>query len=53
VKLAMFLTGSRLLRDHQRESKLFGLILGTVVLLFFSKIALNTLEKQLTVVKNL
>jgi hypothetical protein len=23
VKLAMFLNGSRLLRDHQRESKLF------------------------------
>jgi hypothetical protein len=50
VKLAVFLNGSRLLRDHQRESKLFGLILGA---LFFSKIALNTLEKQLMVVENL
>jgi hypothetical protein len=53
VKLAVFLNGSRLLRDHQREPKLFGLIPGAVVLLCFSKIALNILEKQLTVVENL
>jgi hypothetical protein len=53
VKLAVFLNGSRLLRDHQRESKLFGLILGAVVLLCFSKIVLNILERQLTVVENL
>jgi hypothetical protein len=53
VKLAVFLNRSQLLRDHLRESKLFGLILGAVVLLCFSKIVLNTLEKQLMVVKNL
>jgi hypothetical protein len=53
VKLAVFLNGSRILRDHQRESKLFGLILGAVVLLCFSKIALNPLVKQLMVVENL
>jgi hypothetical protein len=53
MKLAVFLNGSRLLRDHQRESKLFGLILGAVVLLCFSKIVLSTLEKQLMVVENL
>jgi hypothetical protein len=53
MKLAVFLNGSRLLRDHQVESKLFGLIPGTVVLLCFPKIVLNTLEKRLMVVKNL
>jgi hypothetical protein len=53
VKLAVFLNGLRLLRDHQAESKLFGLIPGAVVLLCFSKIVLNTLEKRLMVVKNL
>jgi hypothetical protein len=53
VKLAVFLNGSRLLRDHQVELKLFGLIPGTVVLLCSSKIVLNTLEKQLTVVEKL
>jgi hypothetical protein len=53
VKLAVFLNGSRLLRDHQVESKLFGLIPGAVVLLCFSKIVLNTLEKRLMVVENL
>jgi hypothetical protein len=53
VKLAVFLNGSRLLRDHLRESKLFGLILGAVVLLCYTKIMLNTLEKRLMVVKNL
>jgi hypothetical protein len=53
VKLAVFLNGSRLLRDHQVESKLFVLIPGAVVLLCFSKIVLNTLEKRLMVVENL
>jgi hypothetical protein len=53
VKLAVFLSGSRLLRDHQRESRVFGLILGAVVLLCFSRIVLSTLERQLTVVKDL
>jgi hypothetical protein len=53
VKLAVFLNGSRLLRVHQVESKPFGLIPGAVVLLCFSKIVLNTLEKRLMVVENL
>jgi hypothetical protein len=53
VKLAVFPNGSRLLRDHLTELKLFGLIPGAVVLLCFSKIVLNTLEKQLMVVENL
>jgi hypothetical protein len=53
MKLAVFLNGSRLLRDHQRESKLFGLIPGAVVLLCFTKIVLSTLGKQLMVIKNL
>jgi hypothetical protein len=53
VKLAVFLNESRLLRDHQAESKLFGLIPGAAVLLCFSKIVLNILEKQLMVVEKL
>jgi hypothetical protein len=53
VKLAIFMNGSRLLRDHQRESKVFGLIPGAVVLLCFSRIMLSTLEKQLMVVEDL
>jgi hypothetical protein len=53
VKLAVFLNGSRLLRDRQVELKLFGLIPGVMVLLCFSKIVLNTLEKWLMVVENL
>jgi hypothetical protein len=53
VKLAVFLNGSRLLRGHQRESKVFGLIPGAVVLLCFSKIVLSILEKQLMVVEDL
>jgi hypothetical protein len=52
VKLAVFLNGSRLLRD-QVESKLFGLILDAVVQLCSSKIVLNTLGKRLMVVENL
>jgi hypothetical protein len=53
VKLAVFLNGSRLLRDHQVESKLFVLIPGAVVLLCFSKIMPSTLEKRLMAVENL
>jgi hypothetical protein len=53
MKVAVFLSGSRLLRDHQVESKLFGLIPGTAVLLCFSKIVLNILEKRLMVVDKL
>jgi hypothetical protein len=53
VTLTVFLNGSQLLRDHQVESKLFGLIPGAVVLLCFSKIVLNTLEKRLMIVENL
>jgi hypothetical protein len=53
VKFAVFLNGSRLLRDHQRESKVFSLIPGTIVLLCFSRIVLSTLEKQLMVVEDL
>jgi hypothetical protein len=53
VKLAVFLNGSQLLRVHQVELKLFGLFPGVVVLLCFSRIVLNTLEKRLMVVENL
>jgi hypothetical protein len=53
VKLAVFLNGSRLLRNHRVESKLFGPIPGAVVQLCFSKIVLNTLGKRLMVVENL
>jgi hypothetical protein len=53
VKLTVFLNRSRLLRDHQVESKLFGLIPGAVVRLYFSKIVLNILEKRLMVVEKL
>jgi hypothetical protein len=53
VKLVVFLNGSWLLRVHQVESKKIGLIPGAVVLLCFSKIMLNTLEKWLMVVENL
>jgi hypothetical protein len=49
----MFLNGSRLLRDHQVELKLFGLIPGAIVPLCSSKIVLNTLEKRLMVVEKL
>jgi hypothetical protein len=53
VRLVGFLNESRLLRDHQRESKVFGLIPGAVVLLCFFKIILSTLEKLLMVVEDL
>jgi hypothetical protein len=48
-----FLNELRLLRKHQRESTVCGLILGAVVPLCFFRIVLNTLEKQLMVVKDL
>jgi hypothetical protein len=53
VKLVVFLNGSRLLRDHQKESKVFGLIPGAVMLLCFSRIMLSTLERQFMVVEDL
>jgi hypothetical protein len=53
MKLAVFLNGSWLLRAHQVESKLFGLNPGIVMLLCFSKIVLNILEKRLMVVERL
>jgi hypothetical protein len=53
VKLAVFLNGSWLLRDHQRESKIFGLIPGAVMLLCFSGIVLSTLERRLMVPEDL
>jgi hypothetical protein len=53
AKLAGFLNGSRLLRVHRRESKVFGLILGAVVLLCFFRIMLSILEKPLMVVEDL
>jgi hypothetical protein len=53
VKLAGFLNGSRLLRDHQRESRVFGLIPGAVVLLCFFRTVLSTLGKPLMVVEDL
>jgi hypothetical protein len=53
VKLAVFLNGSRLLRDHQRESRVFGLIPGVVVLLCFFRTVLSTSGKPSMVVEDL
>jgi hypothetical protein len=53
VKLTVFLSGSRLWRDHQRESRVFGLIPDAVMLLCFFRIVLSTLERQWTVVEDL
>jgi hypothetical protein len=53
VKLAEFLNGLRVLRDHQRESRVFGLILGAVVLLYFFKTVLSILGEPLMVVEDL
>jgi hypothetical protein len=53
VRLVGFLNESWLLRDLQRESKVFGLIPGAVVLLCFFKIVLSTLEQLLMVVEDL
>jgi hypothetical protein len=53
VKLAGFLNELLLLRDHQRELKVFGLIPGAIVLLCFFRIVLSTLEKPLMVVEDL
>jgi hypothetical protein len=53
VKLAGFLNGSWLLRDHQRESRVFGLIPGVVALLCFFRTMLSTLGKPLIVVEDL
>jgi hypothetical protein len=53
VRLVGFLNESWLLRDLQRELKVFGLIPGAVVLLCFFKIMLRTLERLLMVVKDL
>jgi hypothetical protein len=53
MKLAVFLNGPRLLRTHQMESTLFGLNPGVAMLLCFSKIVLNILEKRLMFVKKL
>jgi hypothetical protein len=52
VKLVGFLNESWRLRDLQRESKVFGPIPGAVVLLYFFKIVLSTLEKLLMVVED-
>jgi hypothetical protein len=52
AKLAGFLNGSQLLRDHQRGSKVFGLIPGAVVLLCFFKTVLSTLGKPLMVAED-
>jgi hypothetical protein len=53
MKLAVFLNGSGLLIAHRVESKLFVLNPGVVMLLCFSKIVLNILEKRLMVVEKL
>jgi hypothetical protein len=53
VRLVRFLNESWLLRDLQRELKVFGLIPGAVVLLCFFKIVLSTLEKLLMVGEDL
>jgi hypothetical protein len=53
VRHVGFLNELWLSRNHQRESKVCGLISGAVVLLCFFKIVLSTLEKLLMVVKDL
>jgi hypothetical protein len=53
MKLAVFLNGLRLSRVHPVESKLFGLSPSVAMLLCFSKIVLNILEKRLMVVEKL
>jgi hypothetical protein len=53
VRRVGFLNELRLSREHQRESIVCGLIPNAVVPLCFFKIMLNTLEKQLMVVKDL
>jgi hypothetical protein len=53
TKLAGFLNGSPLLRDHQRESRVFGLIPDAIVLLCFFRIVLSILGKPLMVVEDL
>jgi hypothetical protein len=53
VRHVGFLNESRLLRNHQRESKVCGLIPGAVVLLCFFKIVFSTLERLLMVVEDL
>jgi hypothetical protein len=53
ARLVAFLNGSRLLRDRQVESKLFGPTPGVAMLLCSSKIVLNILERLLMVVKKL
>jgi hypothetical protein len=53
VKLTVFLNGSRLLRDHQWESRVFGLIPGAVVLLCFFRTVLSKLGKPSMVVEDL
>jgi hypothetical protein len=53
VKHVGFLNESRLSRNRRRESKVCGLIPGTVVLLCFFKIMLSTLERLLMAVEDL
>jgi hypothetical protein len=53
MKLTVFLNGLRLLRTHQMELIVFGLNPGVAMLLCFSKIVLNILEKRLTDVEKL
>jgi hypothetical protein len=53
MKLVVFLNGLRLSRVHPVESKLFGPSPGVTMLLCFSKIVLNILEKLLMVIKKL
>jgi hypothetical protein len=53
VRHVVFLNESWLSRNHQRETKVCGLIPDAVVLSCFFKIVLSTLEKLLMVVKDL
>jgi hypothetical protein len=53
VRSVGFLNESRLSRNHQRESKVCGLIPGAVVLLCFFKIVPSILERLLMVVEDL
>jgi hypothetical protein len=53
VKLTGFLNGSRLLRDHQKGLRVFGLIPGAAALLCFFRTVLSTLGKPSMVVEDL
>jgi hypothetical protein len=53
LKHVGLLSEIQLWRKHQRESTVCGLIPDAIVLLYYFKIMLNILERQLMVVEDL